>query len=132
IRSAAAELDLIHGGYYRLRPGAIAFYCSPENHPLGWDLPYRDGTPEAPRQLVGEVDAEEDEGGQVSLAVRVANWIAAQAVQRDYDAGRYRDRYPDYVRDQERALHGRPEDAHWIEAQLDRLRRHAAGELIEE
>ena len=38
----------------------------------------------------------------------------------------------DPLLDQERALQGRREDAKWLEAQFERLRRHAGGEIVEE
>src|SRR4051812_20196525 len=108
IRGAAAELDLIHGGYFRLRPAAVAFYCSPENHPAGWDLPYTDGSPEMPREFVGEVEVVTwCESDQVRPRIAVANWAGVQAIKREYDRGRYQNRFHQYIRDQEAAFRGR-------------------------
>jgi hypothetical protein len=84
-----------------------------------------------PREYVGQAEVvTRDDEGRVRLRVSVANWAGAQAVQRAYDRGQYRGRFPDYVRDQERALQGRPEDHRWLLEQLARLRRHAAGALV--
>lgn len=131
IRDAAAELDLIYGGYFRLRPAAIGFYCSPDNHPDGWDVPYTDGSEELPRELVGEAEvATWVEGEPVRLRLAVRNWSGVRAIQKDYDRGRYQGRFPEYVRDQERALRGREEDRDWLRSQFDRLQRHAVGALL--
>jgi hypothetical protein len=132
VRAAAAELDLVHGGYFRLRTAAVAFYCSPENHPAGWDLPFTDGCPETPRQFVGEVEVVTwSESDQVRLRIAVANWAGVQAIKRDYDRGRYQGRFQEYIRDQEEAFRGRSEDREWLRAQFHRLHRHALGALLD-
>ncbi len=131
VQAAAAELDLIHGGYYRVRTNAIAFYCSPENHPEGWSEPYNDGTPEAPRQCVGEAEATDEGAAAVRVRFVVTNWAGLLTIKLAYDRGAYRDRFTEYVRDQENAIRGRREDRAWIRAQFDRLRTHVSGALVE-
>ncbi|MBI3909568.1 MAG: hypothetical protein HY320_01380 [Armatimonadetes bacterium] len=131
LRQAARELDLVYAGYYRLRPTSIAVYCGPHSHPEGWDLPFTDGSPDLPRQYVGEFEAEPGPGDeQVTVRLLVANWAAVQAVKAAYDQGRYRGRFQEFVRDQEIALRGRPEDRVWLREQLRRLRQHVQGALL--
>lgn len=129
--ASAAVLDLVHGGYFRARPTAILFFCSPENAPLGWLGEFPDGSPELPRALVGEVEV----AGEVSenlICVRlvVSNWAAVRAVKQAFDRGDYQGRFQDFVLDQEAALRGRAEDRQWLRAQFERLRAHSRGALI--
>lgn len=133
LRETARELDLIHAGYFRLRPGSIAVFCGPDNHPDGWDLPFTDGSPDLPRQYVGEFEAQPgDVDGDVTLRLVVANWAAVRAVKSAYDQGLYRGRFGDFVRDQEEALRGRSEDRAWLWQQFELLRRHTQGALLAE
>jgi hypothetical protein len=99
ILTAAAELDLVRGGYFRLRPDAIQFFCSPENAPEDWTRGYPEGSPELPRAAVGQAEVVRNEGenayGDADVTVRliVSNWAAMRAVKRAYDTGEYRGRY---------------------------------------
>lgn len=129
--ASAAVLDLVHGGYYRARPTAILFFCSPENAPDGWPGEFTDGSPDLPRAQVGEVEV----AGEVSenlLSVRliVSNWAAVRAVKQAFDRGEYQGRFQQFVLDQEAALRGRSEDRLWLRAQFERLRSHSRGALI--
>ena len=129
--AAASELDLIHGGYFRARPGAIQFFCSPEVGPEGWDQGYRDGSPGAPRAYVGEAELfSSDEAGGITVRLTVSNWAAARAVKQAYDRGEYRGRFAEFVRAQEEALRGRPAHRAWLCEQFHRLRAHAGGKLL--
>ncbi len=132
VRAAAAELDLVHGGYYRATDNGIRFFCGPQNCPLGWDLPFTDGSPELPREFVGDITVMGLTGSEgVRLRLTVANWAAVQAVKRAYDRGEYRGRFQEFVQDQEQALRGRLEDRHWLRVQFERLLRYATGALVD-
>jgi hypothetical protein len=86
-----------------------------------------------PRALVGEVEVEDSEqANEVTVRLRITNWAAARAVKQAHAAGEYRDRYQQYVLDQEAALRGRAEDRAWLREQVERLRSHAAGTLLAE
>jgi hypothetical protein len=129
--AAASELDLIHGGYFRARAGAILFYCSPEGAPSGWDQGFPDGSPDVPRAYVGEAEVfEHDDALGVTVRLRVSNWAAARAVKQAYDRGEYRGRFAEFVRAQEEALRGRPAHRAWLSEQFHRLRSHASGKLL--
>ena len=133
IREAARELDLIRGGYFRVRPDAILFYCGPDNAPAGWSGPFPDGSPELPRAALGEAEVLDREGGTTyTIRLIVSDWAAARRVKDASDRGDYRDRYGQFVRDQESALRGRDEDRQWLRSQFELLRRHARGHLIDE
>ena len=117
--------------------GAGLDYCAncqrfAENQPEAWDLPFADGSPETPRQFVGEVEVVTwSESDQVRLRIAVANWAGVQAIKRDYDRGRYQGRFQEYIRDQEAAFRGRTEDRDWLRSQFERLLRHALGSLVD-
>jgi len=129
--ATAAVLDLVHGGYYRARPTAILFFCSPENAPEGWPGEYPDGSPDLPRALVGEVEvAGEVSEKLISVRLVVSNWAAVRAVKQAFDQGEYLGRFQEFVMAQEAALRGRSEDRLWLHAQFDRLRAHSRGALI--
>lgn len=130
LRAAAAELDLLHGGAFRARGSRIQFFCSPENAPEEWDLGFPDGSPDVPRACVGEAQAEALGGGQVRVRLCAANWHALRRVKQAYDQGSYTGRFQEYVRAQQTALRGRPEDMVWLERQFARLRDHASGRLL--
>ncbi len=128
---AAAELDLVHGGYYRSRPGAVLFFAGPDNSPVGWSRDYPDGSPHLPRAAVGQADLYGFEGTEtVTVRLSVSNWGAMRAVKQAYDRGEYRGRFEQFLRDQEAALRGRPEDRRWVREQFHRLRAYAHGTLI--
>lgn len=131
--AAAAELDLVHGGYFRARDSRIQFYCSPDNAPEGWSGSFGEGSPETPRALVGEAEvASRDEANGVTVRLRVSNWGAVRSVKQAYDQGEFRGRFHEYVMAQEAALRGRPEDRRWLRKQFARLRGHASGKLVKE
>lgn len=111
--AAAAVLDLIHGGYYRARPGAILFYCGPENAPKGWNAGFREGSPDLPRGAVGTAEALgwDERGDTVTVRLRVTDWRA-------------------FVLDQESAPRGRTEEQAWLQAEFERLRNHALGRAL--
>jgi hypothetical protein len=128
---SASELDLVHGGYFRVRPSGLLFYCGPDNAPPGWDGPYNDGSPELPRALVGEAEVHGAGGAnQVVVRLLVSNWPAMRTVKDAYERGEFRGRYSEFLVAQERAFRGRPEDREWLRAQFSKLRAHAAGALI--
>ena len=129
--ATASVLDLVHGGYYRARPTTILFFCSPETAPNGWPGEYPDGSPDLPRALVGEVEvAGEVSENLISVRLVVSNWAAVRAVKQAFDRGEYRERFQEFVMDQEAALRGRAEDRLWLHAQFERLRAHSRGALI--
>ena len=133
ILASAAELDLIHGGYFRARGAEIVFYCSPENAPDGWPASYPDGSPELPRAAVGTAElVEAGRGDIVNVRLLVSNWAAVRAVKQAHDRGEFTGRFQEYVLAQEAALRGRPEDRAWLTEQWERLRSHAAGTLVDE
>jgi hypothetical protein len=125
MRVAAAELDLVHGGAYRVRPTSIAFYCSPENHPEGWELPYTDGAPGAPRQFVGQAELVTDDEVSDTVEVRlaVANWSALLAARQHPSS-------PGEEEALQAAFRGRREDQAWLRREFARLRAHASGGLV--
>lgn len=132
IKQAAVELDLIHGGYFRVRTRSILFFCSPENAPEGWSLDFTDGSPELPRAVVGQVEVAGPSGEKHLLVrFRVSNWTAVRDVKTAFQRGDYRGRFQDYVQAQEEALRGRREDREWLLRQFTRLRTHASGALLE-
>lgn len=131
MRQAAAELDLVHGGYFRVRPRSVLFYCDPENAPAGWEAPFAEGTPEAPRALVGEAEVRESAGSTLEVCLVVSNWGAMKAVKRAYDRGEYRGRWSEFVMDQETAFRGREADREWLRERFARLRAHASGNVLE-
>ncbi len=138
----AAELDLVHGGYYRPRPGEIWCYAGPDNAPPEWKGAFTDGSPDLPRALCGTltavnapalVDLEtagEERVREVVVRLQVSNWAAAQAVKKAYDGGEYRGRFQEFILAQESALRGRREDRDWLRTQFRRLRSHAQGSLV--
>lgn len=129
--SAAAELDLIRGGYYRARAAGILFYCSPDNAPERWNGGFPEGSPDLPRAYVGEAEVREWEGpDQLVVRLLVSNWGAVRDVKQAYDQGEYRGRFQEFVRDQEAALRGRQEDRAWLRLRFKRLQEHARGSLI--
>jgi hypothetical protein len=130
--ASAAVLDLVHGGYFRARPTGIQVYCSPENAPPAWPGAFPDGSPELPRALVGQAEvAGEASENLVIVRLVVSNWGAVRAVKQAFERGEYRGRFQDFVLDQEAALRGRPEDRQWLRAQVERLRTHSSGRLID-
>lgn len=129
--ASAAVLDLVHGGYYRARPTAILFFCSPENAPEGWDGEFSDGSPGLPRAQVGQVEVVgEVTEDLISVRLVVSNWAAVRAVKQAFDRGEYRGRFQEFILDQEAALRGRTEDRQWLRQQFERLRAHSRGALI--
>jgi hypothetical protein len=113
---AAAELDLVHGGYFRVRPTGIQVFAGPDNAPPGWEHGFQDGSPELPRALVGEITVADWEAeDRVTLRLEVTNWAAVRSSLPDAGA----------------ALRGRPEDRDWLFAQWERLRSHSRGSLVE-
>lgn len=130
MRRSAAELDLIHGGYFRARPRSILFYCDPENAPESWRGPFTEGTPEAPRALVGEAEVLDGFPDTVEVRLVVSNWAAMKAVKDAYDRGEYRGRWSDFVMDQETAFRGREADREWLRVRFARLRGHALGNAL--
>jgi hypothetical protein len=132
LRAAAAELDLVRGGYYRARPGAILCYAGPENAPEGWASGFPDGSPELPRAHVGAAElVDAGDLDRVLLRLTVANWAAARSVQGVGEAAETAIGYRAFVLAQEAALRGRPEERAWLRRQFERLRRHAAGGLVD-
>jgi len=133
MRAAAAELDLVRGGFFRAREAGILFYCPRETAREGWSGAFGEGSPELPRALVGEAEvAARDEENGITVRLRVSNWGAVRAVKQAYDRGEFRGRFQEYVLAQEAALRGRPEDRAWLRRQILRLRDHATGRLVEE
>lgn len=131
ILASAAELDLVHGGYFRVRPGSLQFFAGPENAPHDWPEPFPDEEPA--RVLVGEAEVQvSDRENEVTVRLAVSNWAAVRGVKQRFQRGEYRDRFAEYVRDQESALRGRPADRQWLREQFRRLRRFACGSLVEE
>lgn len=131
MRHAAAELDLVRGGYFRARPQSILFYCDPENAPEGWSGPFGEGSPEAPRALIGEAEAEGlDAENQRVVRLVVSNWRAMRGVKDAYDRGEYQGRWTQFLLDQESAFRGRPEEREWLRGRFERLRIHAAGQIL--
>jgi hypothetical protein len=132
LRAAAAGLDLVRGGCYRVRGETIQFYASPENAPPGWQGGFDEGIPEAPRGLAGKVERiEPHDGSGALLRLTVENWGAARAISEADRAGDYGGDHTRFVLDQEAALRGRPEERAWLRAQFERLRAHTAGDLLE-
>lgn len=131
MRRAAAELDLVRGGYFRARPQGVLFYCDPANAPEGWTGGFAEGTPEAPRALVGEAEAVGLEGDDhIVLRLLVSNWQAMRSVKEAYDRGEYRGRWAQFHLDQESAFRGNPEEREWLRTRFERLRQYAAGLLL--
>lgn len=130
--ATASVLDLVHGGYYRARRDAVLFFCGPENAPASWQHGFPEGSPETPRAAVGsaEVVHYEEENDQFTLRLTVSNWGAAREVSHAWERGEYRDRYQEFVLDQEAALRGGDAERAWLREQFARLRRHAGGDLI--
>jgi len=129
LREAAAELDLVRGGYFRLRPDAILFYAGPENAPDGWPGSFEEGSPDLPRAAVGAAEVYSREGeNRLTVRLLVSNWSAARAV---HNAGAGSD-YREFVLAQEAALRGTPEDRAWLRRQFERLCTHAGGGLLED
>jgi hypothetical protein len=128
---AASELDLVHGGYFRVRPTGVLFYCGPDDAPPGWIGPFNDGNPDMPRALVGEAEVH-GQSGSNALVVRllVSNWAAMKAVKDAYDRGDFRGRYSDFLMAQESAFRGRREERTWLRGQFQKLRLHAAGVIV--
>jgi hypothetical protein len=129
---AAAELDLVRGGYFRARPSSILFFCDADNAPMGWEGAYGEGTPEAPRALVGEAEVHASAGKDVEVRLVVSNWGAMKSVKQAYDRGAYRGRWTEFLVDQESAFRGRNEDREWLRRRFERLRAHGRGGLVEE
>jgi hypothetical protein len=128
---AAAELDLVHGGYFRIRTTGVLFYCDPDDAPPGWSGPYNDGSPGMPRALVGEAEVHGQSGtNAVVVRLLVSNWSAMRVVKDAYERGDFRGRYTEFLVAQESAFRGRPEDREWLRIQFQKLRVHAAGSLI--
>lgn len=131
MRSAAAELDLVRGGYFRARPGGIQFFCDPENAPEGWTGKFAEGTPEAPRALVGEAEAVGLQGeDEIVVRLLVSNWNAMRTVKDAYDRGEYRGRWTQFQVDQESAFRGNPQERAWLRARFQRLRQHSTGHVL--
>lgn len=132
IKQAAVELDLVHGGYFRVRTRSILFFCSPENAPEGWSSEFPDGSPDLPRAVVGQVEVAGPSGeDHLVVQFRVSNWTAMRDVKAAFQRGEYRGRFQEYVQAQEDALRGRREDREWLRRQFNRLRTHANGSLLD-
>ncbi len=131
--AAAAELDLIRGGYYRSRPQGILFFCSPEHSPVGWEAGFADGSPDLPRGYVGQAEVEGVDGeNDIVIRLSISNWTAMRSVKQAWERGEYRGRFEQYVMDQETALRGRREDRRWLRDEFRRLRAYASGDLLGE
>ena len=127
----AAELDLVRGGYFRARPNSILFFCDPDNAPVGWGGAFGEGTPEAPRALVGEAEVNASAEDDVEVRLVVSNWGAMKTVKQAYDRGAYRGRWIEFLVDQETAFRGRNEDREWLRRRFERLRAHGRGGLVD-
>lgn len=115
---AAAELDLVHGGLYRSRPGEILFYASPGCAPAGWSGDFRSGTDGQPCELLGRAEVwERISDRKLLIRLQGSDWQAAR-------------RAGDDPLRQEAALRGDAELKRWLRKQWDRLREHAEGRLI--
>lgn len=129
MRSAAAELDLVRGGYFRLRGESIFFYCDPDNAPEGWSGEFVD---DPPRALVGEAEVNgANSAGDLEVQLLVSNWDAMREVKQAYDRGDYKGRYFEFLAAQEAAFRGREQDREWLRRQFRRLQSHAAGSLLD-
>lgn len=132
VKAAAAELDLVHGGYFRTRPNGVLFFCGPENAPPGWSQGFPEGSPDLPRAAVGAAEVVEvGPDDELTIRLRVSNWGAMRDVKHAYDQGAYRGRHEEFIRAQEAALRGRPEERAWLHGQFQRLKSHASGTVLD-
>lgn len=119
ILAAAAELDLIRGGQFRVRHETILFFASPTSSPLGWRGDYRSGSPDLPRELLGVAELWERPGEDlVVIHLRGCDWQSAREAGGQAQSGA-------------RALTGGEALRDWMRLLWNRLRMYAEGSLLE-